>query len=181
MKTLLPVALLLAVLGGCATPQYQTVVRLIPPQDAQGRACVQQCEVRKTACQDQCKARYDACAQGVEAQVQPRYEAQLKAYELELRRYAAALRHYEMQLQFDWMFSYPHRYSYWWDPWPGPYFPPPYREPVMPMREEACALPAGLRRLLRRLRWHQGKRNGVREELPAGPALTVTPPAAEQA
>ena len=135
MKTLLPVALLLAVLGGCATPQYQTVVRLIPPQDAQGRACVQQCEVRKTACQDQCKARYDACAQGVEAQVQPRYEAQLKAYELELRRYAAALRHYEMQLQFDWMFSYPHRYSYWWDPWPGPYFPPPYREPVMPMRE----------------------------------------------
>jgi hypothetical protein len=134
MRSSLP-ALLLSLLAGCATPQYQTTVRLIPPEDAQGRACVQECDSRKTACQNDCRTRYEACARTVEPEVQARYESALKTYELELKRYAASLRHYEMQLQFDWMFSYPHRYAYWWDPWPGPYFPPPYREPVMPTRE----------------------------------------------
>jgi hypothetical protein len=129
---------LLAAMAGCATPQYQTTVRLIPPVDAQGRACVQDCEARKTACQTDCQTRYQACAQAVEPQVEARYVEALKQYELELRQYAAALRHYEMQLHFEWMHSYPY-YPYGWYPWPGPSFPPPYREPVMPTRDSVRA------------------------------------------
>jgi hypothetical protein len=133
-------ALLLALLGGCATPQYQTNVSLIPPVDPQGRACVQDCDARKTACQADCRSRYEACARDVEPQVEARYLDALKRYELELKQYAAALRHYEMELQFGWMHSYPYRYPYyWWDPWPGPYFPPAYREPVMPTRDAVRA------------------------------------------
>ena len=125
---------LFAVIAGCATPQYQTTVRLIPPTDAQGRACVQNCEAGKTACQSDCQTRYQACAKALGPQVEARYLDALKKYELELKQYAAALRNYEMQMRFDWMNHYPFQ-PYWWDPWPGPYYPPPYREPVMPTRE----------------------------------------------
>ena len=79
-------------MAGCATPQYQTNVRLIPPADAPGRACVQDCEAGKTACQNDCQARYQACAKTLEPQVEARYLAALKQYELELKQYAAALR-----------------------------------------------------------------------------------------
>ena len=123
-----------AVIAGCATPQYQTTVRLIPPLDTQGRACVQNCEAGKTACQSDCQTRYQACVKALEPQVEARYLDALNKYELELKQYAAELRHYEMQMQFDWMNRYPYQ-PYWWDPWPGPYFPPPYREPVLPTRE----------------------------------------------
>ena len=130
---------LLVALAGCATPQYQTTVRLIPPTDVQGRACVQDCEAKKTACQADCQTRYQACAKGIEPQVEARYVEALKQYELELKQYAAALRHYEMQLRFEWLNSYPFGHPYWWDPWPGPYFPPPYRESVVPTRESVRA------------------------------------------
>lgn len=134
----LPVVLL-AALAGCATPQYQTTVGLIPPADAQGRACVADCEAQKVTCQAECQARYEVCVKDIEPQVEARYTEALKQYELDLRQYAAALRHYEIQLRFDWMYSYPFRHPFrhpfWWDPWPGPYFPPPYREPVMPTRD----------------------------------------------
>jgi hypothetical protein len=133
------VLLLLGGLAGCATPQYQTTVRLIPPVDASGRACVQDCEARKTACQNACQAHFQACAKALEPQVEARHVEALKQYELDLRRYAAALRHYEMQLHFEWLHSYPYRYPFWWDPWPGHYFPPPYPEPVMPTRETVRA------------------------------------------
>jgi hypothetical protein len=133
---------LLGLLTGCATPQYQTDVSLIPPADAQGRACVQDCDVKKTACQTDCKNRYQACVEAIEPQVEAHYEAALKQYEFDLKQYAAALRHYEMELHFGWMSSYPYYYPYhpyyypyWWDPWPGPYFPPSYPEPVMPTRD----------------------------------------------
>ncbi|HET9463717.1 MAG TPA: hypothetical protein VFO43_07105, partial [Thiobacillus sp.] len=121
----IPALALLAALAGCATPQYQTTVRLIEPADAQGRACAQDCEAKKIACQTDCQTRYQACVKNIEPQVETRYAEALKLYELELRQYAAALRHYEMQLHFGWMSSYPYyypyHYPYWWDPWPGPY------------------------------------------------------------
>lgn len=134
---------LLAVLAGCATPQYQTTVRLISPSTEAGRACVQDCEAKKAACQANCQNRYQACVKALEPQVEARYLDALKQYELELKRYAVALRHYEMQLQFEWMhrypFGYPFGHPYWWDPWPGLYFPPPYREPEMPTRDAVRA------------------------------------------
>ncbi|HEX7971688.1 MAG TPA: hypothetical protein VF501_05660 [Thiobacillus sp.] len=139
LPALIPSLVLLAALAGCATPQYQTEVRLIPPADAQGRACVQGCDARKTACQTDCQARYQTCAKALEPQVEARYIDALKQYELDLKRYAAALRYYEIQLRFDWMNNYAYPYPYGWEPWPRPYFPPPYREPVMPTRESVRA------------------------------------------
>ncbi|MFO7543273.1 MAG: hypothetical protein R6W97_10795 [Thiobacillus sp.] len=125
---------ILAVLAGCATPQYQTSVRLVPPTDAQGRACVQDCETRKAACQADCQSRNQVCVKALEPQVEARYADALKQYELDLKRYAASLRHYEMQLRLDWLHSYPYHHPFGWNPWPAPYFPPPYREPLMPTR-----------------------------------------------
>ncbi len=127
--------LLLGGLAGCATPQYQTSVRLIPPEDATGRACVADCEARKTACQSDCAARYKVCAKELAPQVEARYADALKQYEIELKRYAMELRRYEMQLQLDWLHRHPFYHPWWWDPWPGPYYPLPYPEPSMPTRE----------------------------------------------
>jgi len=115
-------AALFAVLAGCATPQYQTTVRLIPPADAQGRACVQTCDAKKATCQNDCQTRYQACVKALEPQVEARYLDALKKYELELKQYAAALRHYEMQMQFDWMNRYPF-YPYLVGPVAGALFP----------------------------------------------------------
>lgn len=136
-------AVLLAVLvgiTGCATPQYQTRVRLVPPVDAQGLDCVKGCEAQKAVCQTSCQARFQACAQSIEPQVEARYAEALKQYETDLKQYAAALRHHEMQMRFDWLHSYPYhrfpnRYPFGWHPFPGPGFPSNYAEPVMPARE----------------------------------------------
>ncbi|MEW5966855.1 MAG: hypothetical protein AB1720_07665 [Pseudomonadota bacterium] len=125
--------LLAAAFAGCATPQYQTTVRVVPPTDAAGRACVQDCEKTLAACQTGCRARYETCAQSVEPQVEARYVEALKRYEAELQQYAAALRQYEMQLRFEWMHGYPYYWPYGWGMWPA--FPPPYREPKQPTRE----------------------------------------------
>lgn len=138
-NTSVAVLALVAGLAGCATPQYQTRVRMLPPTDAVGLACVRGCETQKTACQTTCRTRYEACAKSVEADVEARYTDALKQYENDLAAYAAALRRYEMQMRFDWLHSYPyrhpHRFPYGWDPFPGPYFPPPAPAPVMPTRE----------------------------------------------
>ncbi len=126
---------LFATLSGCATPQYQTSVRLVPPTDAAGLQCVQGCETQKQACQDDCTVRYQACAKRIEPLVETRYTEALKLYERDLRQYARALQHYEMQLRFDWLYGYPFHHPYWAQPFPSPYFPPPWPEPVMPTRE----------------------------------------------
>lgn len=129
----------LAGLAGCAAPQYQTRVQMAPPTDARGLDCVRGCEAQKNACQRDCATRYQACALSIEPQVEARYTEALQQYENDLKQYAAALRHYEMQMRLDWFHSYPYRhpyrFPYWWDPFPGPRFPPPYAEPVMPTRE----------------------------------------------
>ena len=128
--------LVVAGLVGCASPQYQTTVRLIPPVDAPGRACVATCENQKNICQLECQARRQACAKALDPQVEAGYQEALKQYELELQQYAMALRHYEMQLQFEWLHYGSSGYGYgWWGSWPGWYFPPPYFNPQMPTRE----------------------------------------------
>jgi len=140
-----------AVLAGCAAPQYQTNVSLIPPVDAAGRACVQACETGKEtgklACQADCQSRFRACAESIEPQVEARYTEALSQFENDLGQYVAALRSYEVQLSFAWMNSYPF-YPYGWGmwgepwlgPWPGMYYPPPYPVPTMPTRAEVRAL-----------------------------------------
>jgi hypothetical protein len=136
---ILPVLLLL--LGGCATPVYQTIHRHEPPVDAAGFACVQACDAERQRCQDGCRARYEACLAEIEPQVEGRFLAALERYELELRTYAQALRHYEMQLSFSWPGTcWSPRYACGWQPWgwygwPGPLWPPPPPPGPMPTRE----------------------------------------------
>lgn len=137
MHARFPALLLVITLAGCATPQYQATVRVVPPADAFGRACVQDCEKTLAACQADCRARFQACSQGVEPQVEARYTEALKRYEAELQQYAAALRQYEMQLRFEWMHGYPYYWPYGWSIWPT--FPPPYREPKQPTRDSVRA------------------------------------------
>lgn len=129
----------LAVIAGCATPQYQTSVRLMPPTDAQGQACVQGCEAARHICQAACKDRFQACARDIEPQVEARYAQALEQYAIDLKGYAAALRHYELQLRFEWLNRTPFRHPLWWDPWPGFYLPPPVAEPAMPTRDSVRA------------------------------------------
>jgi hypothetical protein len=129
----------LALLGGCAAPQYLTQVSLIPPADAEGRACVKDCESRKLACQADCRDRYQVCVKDVAPQVEAHYKAALKQFESDIALYAAALRSYEMQLGFGWFGGYPVGWGMWggpWmGPWPGMYLPPPQPAPTMPTRE----------------------------------------------
>jgi hypothetical protein len=138
--------LLAALLGGCATPQYQKSYRHEPPVDPQGQACVQGCEEERQACQADCQARYRICLAEIEPQVEGRYLEALKQYEMDLMRYASSLRHYEMQLDFYWpgyywpgYYGHP-RFGYWypWNPWPAPavWLPP---VPVQPTRDSVRA------------------------------------------
>jgi len=129
------------VVAGCAAPQYQTNVSLIPPADSSGRACVQSCETRKLACQADCLGRFRVCSERIEPQVEARYTEALSQFENDLGQYVAALRSYEVQLSLAWMNSYA-AYPYGWGtwrgpwlgPWPGMYYPPPYPVPTMPTR-----------------------------------------------
>jgi len=150
LRLLLPFAALVqfAVVSGCAAPQYQTNVSLIPPGDVQGRACVQNCEAKKTMCQDACQNRYQACANALEPQVEARYAEALTQFEHDLGQYAAALNAYEVQLSFAWFNSYPYGWGPygwgmwggpWMGPWPGVYYPPPYPVPKTPTRDSVRA------------------------------------------
>jgi hypothetical protein len=138
---------LFTVLAGCAAPQYQTNVSLIPPGDERGRACVQNCEAGKIACQTDCQVRYQACARALEPQLEARYAEALTQFEYDLGQYAAALHAYEMQLNFAWLNSYPYGWGMWGGPWMGPwmgpwpnvYFPPPYPVPKAPTRDSVRA------------------------------------------
>jgi hypothetical protein len=131
-----------ALLAGCATPQYQTTVRFVPPADSAGQACIAACEANKTACQADCQTRYTACAKNLDPDVEKRYVEDLKQYEVDLKRYAAALRRYELDLRLDWFHAWPYRYHpYWpyygygWGPgWSTSAYPPP-DQPDMPTRE----------------------------------------------
>jgi hypothetical protein len=127
-------------LAACATPRYETRVQLVPPADAAGQACVAACEAQRITCQDACQARYHECAKALEPQVEAHYLDALKQYEIDLKRYATELRRYEIQLQFEWMHRHPFIHPWWWwDPWPGPHYPPPEPSPIMPTRESVRA------------------------------------------
>lgn len=138
---ILPAAALACIvaLSSCATPQYRTQVRLIPPTGAQGLACVQACERQKDGCQAACQTRYQACTAALGPKLETAYRAALKDHEHALNRYAAALRHYAMRQHLDWLNpAYPPYgpyYPHLGYPRLSPSLPPPYPAPVMPTRE----------------------------------------------
>lgn len=117
--------LLAALLAACATPRYQTVHRLEPPNDTAGLACVERCAQKLASCQTQCAQAYQSCVQSLEPLFQERYLQALERYAQALDRYAAELRAYHLHYWLSW------RHGPWWyDPWPGPLWvpdPPPRR------------------------------------------------------
>lgn len=131
------------VLGGCATPLYQTAYRYEPPTDPQGLACVARCAEERADCESRCQAALDACRKAIEPQVAARYDEALARYERELDQYLAELRHYELQLWMSWPGGpwvygpgYYGPWPYWYD-WPRSFPPPP--APRKPSREAVRA------------------------------------------
>jgi hypothetical protein len=141
MNTPARVILAVLMLGGCATPLYQTSYRYEPPSDPAGVACVARCNETRADCAARCEAAFEACRQRIEPQVAARYDAALQRYADALDRYAAQLRHYELELWMNWAsgpwgfgpgYYGPWPYGYGW---PGAYpFAPP-APPVKPTRE----------------------------------------------
>ena len=130
-------------LAGCASPQMQSSVRLVPPADATGRACVAGCEATRSSCQSRCQTAYTQCAQTLDAEVEAKHADALKDYEVALKRYAAELQQYQFDLRLGWVHGWPFRHPYrhlhyGFDFWPYPPLPPP-PEPVAPTREATRA------------------------------------------
>lgn len=126
----------LVMVAGCASLQLQTRVRLLPPTDAAGLACVNQCDGQLKQCQSACKQRQQACTQTLDPQIEARHAEALKQYAADLQRYAMALRHAELQMRLEWLHRHPFRHPHadlWWEPWPRYGFP--YAEPIPPSRE----------------------------------------------
>jgi len=124
-------------LMACATPRYETVHRLEPPDDAAGRACLVQCDEVLKACQSRCSQRYQACVKEVEPKLDEAYAEALRHYAFDLDSYAASLQHYEMQLWLGW-----HHGPWWISPgWSYPYYVsrPPPRPSRQQIRERLIA------------------------------------------
>lgn len=96
--------LLVVVMSGCASPEYQTRYAFSPPANKQGVACVQRCAAQL----QQCKVRFNQSAQQcvVRARQQARiempgrvkaYENALDVWETRMQRYQRDISMYELQ------------------------------------------------------------------------------------
>ena len=131
----------LAGLLGCATPRYETVTHREAPVGEAGEACLRGCEVHLNACKLTCAENYQACVKSVEPEAAEHYRQTLDRYAAELERYRQELYGYQFQLWMNW--SWDHG-SFWYAPWPYPYYSapppgPPSREADWNrFREERC-------------------------------------------
>lgn len=140
---------LLAGMAACATPRYQTSYRYEAPVGAEGRACVQRCDVVLAGCQAKCGADYQACIKTLEPQVEARYIQALEQYAAGLDRYRLDLQRYETQL-WEYQVWLGWRHDPWWfgSRWPYPLYGPGYigdlpdkpsRDQIMShLRQEQC-------------------------------------------
>ncbi len=87
---------LLLLLGGCATPQYATETRYVPPADKAGLECLRGCHLAMMACQADCSARRQACIREIEPEVDVAFEAALRRYEIERRHYMRERQFYQL-------------------------------------------------------------------------------------
>lgn len=128
MRTIM-LALLAALLAGCATPRYQTVTLLEPPADPAAQPCLAGCEAAREDCLARCREARQACLKDIEGEVEEAYAAALRRYAAALDMYRAELEHYRMNLWLGWG-----RGHWWYDPWPYYYAPMP-PAPAPPSRE----------------------------------------------
>ena len=127
--------MLLAVLGGCATPRYETTYRYEAPADAAGRVCLEKCEPRLGVCQASCTNKYQACLKDIEPTVDARYRDALKHYDNAFQRYRWEMDRYQRYLSLGWVY-YPPGYAPWlYTPWHDSFYFPP-TPPRKPMRDE---------------------------------------------
>ena len=120
-------------LSGCASPRYQMLYRYEPPTDAEGRACLAQCEPKLAECKANCKTTYDACVKRVEPEIDVRYDEALKRYEVEFAHYRREWLNYELHQSYGWGY-YPPGYGAYY-PWPAPFYYQPI-PPHKPSREQ---------------------------------------------
>lgn len=83
-------------LGGCATPQYATETRYVPPAGEAGLECLRGCHLDMMACQADCSSRRQACVRQIEPDVDAAFEAALRRYEIERRHYMRERQFYQL-------------------------------------------------------------------------------------
>ncbi|WP_407275461.1 hypothetical protein [Halothiobacillus sp. DCM-1] len=104
------IALLLALLAGCATPpQYATHTQFVPPSTPAGQQCVAQCSTALSACQNQCAATRTACVANIEPAAKQAFEAALQQYEGARQQYERDRQQYDLNqnLRFGWGYGQP--------------------------------------------------------------------------
>lgn len=102
-------ALLMALLAGCASPQYATHTRYIPPNTPLGQQCLAQCNTALSACQTQCAAARTSCVAGIEPAVKQAFESELQHYEGARQQYERDRQQYDLNqnFRFGWGFGQP--------------------------------------------------------------------------
>lgn len=100
-------------LAGCASPQYATEVRYLPPATEAGQSCLRGCQTDMQACQADCQSRRQSCIAGIQPQVDAAFDQALRQYEAERRVYMRERQYYQLDraMQFG-LYRDPFYYGY---------------------------------------------------------------------
>ena len=126
-------------LAGCASPQYATEVRYLPPATEAGQSCLRGCQTDMQACQADCQSRRQSCIAGIEPQVEAAFDQALREYEAARRVYLRERQYYQIDRTLSFGF-YRHPFYYGYG-YPAPfwytdrYFDDPPIPPEAPSRE----------------------------------------------
>lgn len=97
----LALLMFISLLSACvAPPQYKTEYQLIPPQSANGQACIQQCEQRVQACEQQFTQQVQQCAVQAAQQAKQEMPGRLAQWEQSIAVWEQYARRYERDLDF---------------------------------------------------------------------------------
>lgn len=80
------------------SPRYEIKTNYIPPTDAQGKACVQNCLSQRRVCQIRCNLKQDECLVKARESAKKSFPNAINAYKEDLREYKDELRHYYLEL-----------------------------------------------------------------------------------
>lgn len=125
----LVLAAALVMVGGCATPRYETTYRYEPPASVESLACLKGCEATLNTCRTDCQTAWQACTERVEPLVDEQYAKALKEYADDLRYYSRMLERYQWDVWMDWDFAYR---GLWYSPWPYRPWPGYAHLPIAP-------------------------------------------------
>ena len=89
---------LIALLFTACSPKYEIKTNYNPPTDAQGRACIQECDVKRQTCQVHCNEKRDHCLAEAKERAKkafPQIEAEYSAI---MEEYASLMDRYEGEI-----------------------------------------------------------------------------------